>query len=146
MQDFLFEAYLDEVCVSLARWAEERNLSRLLARIEEVARTSTIEKWVASGAYERSLAGLHLEIAEIAGVDDNSVRNWRKGLRRPRIEIVKILQHSRLAIPKHVMRPDIWPPPKTKPKLRRREPQASAAPLHIGSPIHGRQPRRSQVA
>lgn len=52
------------------------------------------------------------DVAEVAGTTREAVRLWRAAKRRPGIAVVKTLTASRLAIPRNILRPDLWPPRK----------------------------------
>jgi DNA-binding transcriptional regulator YdaS (Cro superfamily) len=58
------------------------------------------------------------DLIQVLGVTDRTVFFWRSGERRPSAE--RAMQAEKLLkIPRHELRPDLWPPPKRGPKQHR---------------------------
>jgi transcriptional regulator with XRE-family HTH domain len=66
---------------------------------------SPLDRWMT----KRGLSSA--DVAEAAHTSREAVRLWRRGKRHPGIDIVKTLAASDLAIPRHVLRPDLWKSP-----------------------------------
>jgi ribosome-binding protein aMBF1 (putative translation factor) len=53
------------------------------------------------------------------GIGWATVRSWRRGDRKPSLAVCQLAE-KRLGIPKHELRPDVWPPPTKAAKAARR--------------------------
>jgi transcriptional regulator with XRE-family HTH domain len=47
------------------------------------------------------------------GLGIATVRSWARGDRKPSVPVCQLAE-ERLGIPKHELRPDIWPPPRRR--------------------------------
>jgi hypothetical protein len=76
---------------------------------------------------------LSSDVTASCGVTRETVRLWRRGLRRMSLVYAKLLE-SQFSVPRHITRPDVWTPPQAPPS-----PPSSPV---IAKPRRGRPPRR----
>jgi DNA-binding transcriptional regulator YdaS (Cro superfamily) len=63
------------------------------------------------------------QVAESLGVTNEAVRAWRRGIRRIPTSQARLIE-DRFGIPKHLLRPDVWDPP--RPAEARAQPETTS--------------------